>query len=77
MNDRLEKQTDERFDLNDLLHPARAFSHPSDVVKDPDLTLNEKRRSWHPGLLMSARSSLPQRYDAPRMEGIPSPSTTS
>jgi hypothetical protein len=37
------------FDLDDLLHPARAFRHPSDVVGDPDLTLNEKRAilaSW-------------------------------
>ena len=30
-------------DLNDLLHPAQAFAHPSNVVDDPDLTLNEKR----------------------------------
>jgi hypothetical protein len=37
------------WDLNDLLHPAQAFEHPSDVVYDPDLTLNEKRAilaSW-------------------------------
>ena len=37
------------FDLDELLHPAQAFSHPSEVVKDPDLTLNEKRAilaSW-------------------------------
>ncbi len=37
------------FDLDDLLHPARAFRHPSEVVNDPDLTLNEKRAilaSW-------------------------------
>jgi hypothetical protein len=36
-------------DLNDLLHPAQAFEHPSSVVNDPDLTLNEKRAilaSW-------------------------------
>jgi hypothetical protein len=35
--------------LDDLLHPARAFVHPRDVVIDPDLTLNEKRAilaSW-------------------------------
>jgi hypothetical protein len=41
--------TDDALDLNDLLHPAQAFSHPSDVVTDPDLTLNEKRAilaSW-------------------------------
>jgi hypothetical protein len=31
------------FDLNDLLHPAQAFDHPSEVADDPDLTLNEKR----------------------------------
>jgi hypothetical protein len=40
---------DDALDLNDLLHPAQAFSHPSDVVNDPDLTLNEKRAilaSW-------------------------------
>ena len=39
----------EGWDLNDLLHPAQAFEHPSHVVYDPDLTLNEKRAilaSW-------------------------------
>jgi len=37
------------FDLDDLLHPAQAFARPSEVVNDPDLTLNEKRAilaSW-------------------------------
>lgn len=37
------------FDLDALLRPARAFAHPMDVVRDPDLTLNEKRAilaSW-------------------------------
>ncbi len=37
------------WDPEDLLHPAQAFEHPSDVVNDPDLTLNEKRAilaSW-------------------------------
>ena len=37
------------FDLDDLLHPAQAYNHPSEVVDDPDLTLNEKRAilaSW-------------------------------
>jgi hypothetical protein len=45
MNDR--QRTN--FDLDDLLHPAQAFGHPSEVVNDPDLTLNEKRAilaSW-------------------------------
>ena len=37
------------WDPSDLLHPAQAFEHPSQVVNDPDLTLNEKRAilaSW-------------------------------
>jgi hypothetical protein len=37
------------LDIDALLHPARAFEHPSHVVNDPDLTLNEKRAvlaSW-------------------------------
>ncbi len=45
MNDR----TDGDFNLDELLHPASAFGHPSEVVSDPDLTLNEKRAilaSW-------------------------------
>jgi hypothetical protein len=46
MKDRIR---DEVFDLNELLHPADAFEHPSEVVCDRDLTLNEKRAilsSW-------------------------------
>jgi hypothetical protein len=41
--------TDSKFDLDSLLHPAKAFAHPMDVARDPDLTLNEKRAilaSW-------------------------------
>src|SRR5579863_1248234 len=40
---------DDNFSLDELLHPANAFGHPSEVVEDPDLTLNEKRAilaSW-------------------------------
>ncbi len=40
---------DEPSKLDELLHPAQAFSHPSEVVSDPDLSLNEKRAilaSW-------------------------------
>jgi hypothetical protein len=40
---------DAGFGLDQLLHPAQAFEHPSQVVNDPDLTLNEKRAilaSW-------------------------------
>lgn len=42
-------RTDENFNLDELLHPMNAFGHPSEVVSDPDLTLNEKRAilaSW-------------------------------
>ena len=45
MNDR----TCDDYDLSQLLHPAQAFGHPSEIVNDPDLTLNEKRAilaSW-------------------------------
>ncbi|MGA7451643.1 MAG: hypothetical protein WBW73_10325, partial [Rhodoplanes sp.] len=50
-NPSFRKSPDKPFDLelDDLLHPAGAFSHPRDVVSDPDLTLNEKRAilaSW-------------------------------
>jgi hypothetical protein len=40
---------DDRYDLDQLLHPANAFAHPSEVVNDPDLTPSEKRAilaSW-------------------------------
>jgi hypothetical protein len=43
------KEKQDIFDLDTLLHPARAFKHPMDVVRDADLTLNEKRAilaSW-------------------------------
>jgi hypothetical protein len=43
------RRIDDGFDLDALLHPARAFAHPMAVVNDADLTLNEKRAilaSW-------------------------------
>lgn len=52
MEDALKPRAPERndeFDLDTLLHPARAFAHPAQVVRDRDLTLNEKRAilsSW-------------------------------
>ncbi len=39
----------EPLDLEDLLHPSRAYAHPRDVLRDSDLTLYEKRAilaSW-------------------------------
>jgi hypothetical protein len=36
-------------DLDGLVHPSQVFDHPSDVLSDPDLSLNEKRAilaSW-------------------------------
>lgn len=42
-------RTCDDYELSELLHPAQAFGHPSEVVSDPDLTLNEKRAilaSW-------------------------------
>ncbi len=63
------------FDLDDLLHPAKAFDHPRDVVANPDLTLNEKRAilaSWAsdacaieaaPALRQAAGNSSPARFD--------------
>src|ERR1700757_5292838 len=67
-------RSDENFNLDELLHPASAFGHPSQVVNDPDLTLNEKRAilaSWAsdacaveaaPDLRSNARGA-PVRFD--------------
>src|SRR4051812_34656723 len=61
--------------LDALLHPAQAFDHPQDVVRDPDLTLNEKRAilaSWAsdacaveaaPALRCAPGGKRPVRYD--------------
>ena len=56
----------ERFNLDDLLHPARAFHHPSDVLHDPDLTLNEKR-----AILASWASDACALEAAPELREIP------
>lgn len=37
------------LNLDDVLRPADAFTHPNEVVSDPDLSINEKRAilaSW-------------------------------
>ena len=67
-----EKHNEESFDLDDLLHPAQAFSHPVDVVNDPDLTLNEKRAilaSWASDAC--AIESVPALRRAPTKGGRP------
>ena len=64
----------DRLNLDPLLHPANAFGHPSDVLSDPDLTLNEKRAilaSWASDAcaieaapdLRSAPTRRPVRFD--------------
>jgi hypothetical protein len=69
------KRRDFEFDIDDLLHPARAFEHPRHVVDDPDLTLNEKRAilaSWAsdacaieaaPALRQAPGTSQPIQFD--------------
>jgi hypothetical protein len=67
-----ERNNEDTFDLNDLLHPAQAFSHPAEVVNDPDLTLNEKRAilaSWASDAC--AVESVPELRRAPIKGGRP------
>ena len=67
-----ERNNEDAFDLDDLLHPAQAFSHPADVVNDPDLTLNEKRAilaSWASDAC--AVESVPELRRAPTNGGRP------
>ena len=57
------------FELDELLHPAHAFEHPSQVVNDPDLTLNEKRAilaSWaSDACAIEAAPALRQGFNSP------------
>ena len=66
-----QSNTRTNLDLDDLLHPARAFRHPSDVVTDPDLTLNEKRAilaSWaSDACAVEAAPALRQSPPGPRV----------
>lgn len=68
MNDR----SRERFDLDELLHPSHAFNRPSEVVNDPDLTLNEKR-----AILASWASDACAVEAAPELRAAPRDSTVS
>jgi hypothetical protein len=63
------RRLDEGSDFDDLLHPARAFARPSDVVDDPDLTLNEKRAilaSWASDACAEKANPLQRRTDEGR-----------
>ena len=67
-----DRNNEDTFNLNDLLHPGQAFSHPADVVNDPDLTLNEKRAilaSWASDAC--AVESVPELRRAPVEGGRP------
>jgi hypothetical protein len=37
------EQSQNRIDLEQMLHPACGYDHPSQVLQESDLTLNEKR----------------------------------
>jgi hypothetical protein len=58
-----------RFSIDQLLHPASAFRHPSQVVSDGDLTTNEKRAilaSWaSDACAVEAAPELRQPVDGP------------
>src|SRR4029450_11551078 len=54
------------FEIDELLHPAQAFTHPSEVVNDPDLTLNEKR-----AILASWASDACAIEAAPELRSVP------
>lgn len=46
---RFDRFDDRNLDLDGLLHPSQIYEAPSDVLNDPDLSLNEKRAilaSW-------------------------------
>ena len=45
----MNRETQHEFDLDQFLHPAKAFESPARVLSDPDLTIAEKRAvlaSW-------------------------------
>jgi hypothetical protein len=58
-----ERNTEDCLDLNALLHPAQAFSHPADVVNDPDIR-TESSPTSRPERNPSNRISSAGRNDA-------------
>jgi hypothetical protein len=72
MSSQTKKLARPTFDRNraerlDLLHPAGAFAHPADVLRDPDLTFNEKR-----AILASWASDACATVAAPALRQAPS-----
>jgi hypothetical protein len=63
-------RTEPGLDIDELLHPANAFGHPSEVINDPDLTLNEKR-----AILASWASDACAIEAAPKLRAVPKGST--
>ena len=63
-------RSNSHFDLDALLHPAGAFAHPIDVVRDADLTLNERR-----AILASWASDACALEAAPDLRATPSGKT--
>lgn len=69
-------EKDTAFDWQTLIHPASAYRHPRDVLRDPDLTTYEKRAilsSWAsdacavadcPGLRHPPGAAEPVTFDA-------------
>ncbi len=74
--DAIRRTPDIAFDWQTLIHPASAYRHPRDVVRDPDLTASEKRAilsSWasdacavadSPGLRRPPGADEPVTFDA-------------
>ena len=67
----MNNRSPDRFDLDELLHPAQAFDHPAEVANDPDLTLKEKRAilaSWASDVC--AVEAAPELRSAPRGDPV-------
>ena len=73
--DSIRRASETAFDWQTLVHPASAYSHPRDVLRDSDLTTCEKRAilsSWAsdacavesmPGLRQPPGSAVPVSFD--------------
>ncbi len=61
-----ETKRENGFDIDLLLHPARAFESPAEIVNDRDLTTNEKR-----AILASWASDACAVDSAPELRSMP------